>query len=191
MIRIRVLPLALLAMLAVRAASGAPGDAGVTVELSCGKSIALSPQSSALLAETALGALESSEYNSLSPTWHFPVSELRAEYSQALSGQHLAVTFTDVRAMQGRSGALRLRAILIRLGPEARPSAFPDRFVDSIFSIDDKGELVGYALYSGSQVLDLYRAVVQATGGDDPCHLRAYTGNFRPSQDSEQPGARP
>lgn len=89
--------------------------------------------------------------------------------------------FDPVKSTDSRSGALRVREIIIRLGPEAQHIAFPDRFVDSIFSIDDKGGLVGYALYSGSQVLELYRAVFHATGSEDPCHLRAYAGNFRPS----------
>lgn len=119
------------------------------------------------------------------------VQELESEYLQARSSAHLRVTFDPVKSTDSRSGSLRIHEIIIRLGPEAQPSAFPDRFVDSIFSIDDKGTLVGYALYSGSQVLELYRAVVQATGSEDPCHLRAYAGNFRAPEDSEQPGTRP
>jgi hypothetical protein len=176
------LPLPLLAALAIRAACADVGaDAGSTVELTCGRALPLSAQSSATLTARALSTVQSSEYNSLSPLWSFPASELQAEYQQALASQHLRVTFDPVKSTDSRSGSLRMREIIIRLGPEAQHTAFPDRFVDSIFTIDDKGALVGYALYSGSQVLELYRAVVQATGSEDPCHLRAYAGNFRAS----------
>jgi hypothetical protein len=176
------LPLPLLAALAIRAACADAGaDAGSTVELTCGRALPLSAQSSATLAARALSTVQSSEYNSLSSLWSFPASELQGEYQQALASQHLRVTFDPVKSTDSRSGSLRMREIIIRLGPEAQHTAFPDRFVDSIFTIDDTGTLVGYALYSGSQVLKLYRAVVQATGSEDPCHLRAYAGNFRAS----------
>jgi hypothetical protein len=184
--------LPLLAALAVGAAStDVAGEAGFKVELTCVKALPLAAQSSAALAGKALTTVQSAEYNSLSPQWSFPVSELQAEYSDALSGPHVRVLFDPVKSTDSRSGSLHLAEIIIRLGPEARHSAFPDRFVDSVFSIDDKGSMVGYALYSGSRVLELYRAVVQAAGSEDPCHLRAFAGNFRPSQDSEQPGTRP
>jgi hypothetical protein len=83
-----------------------------------------------------------------------------------------------VKSTDSRSGSLRVHEIFIRLGPEPQHTAFPDRFVDSIFTIDDKGALLGYALFSGSQVVELYRAVLQATGSENPCHLRIYAGNF-------------
>jgi hypothetical protein len=186
------LPLPLLAALAMRAAcADVAADAGSTVELTCGTALPLSAQSSATLAARALSSVQSSEYNSLSPLWSFPVSELEAEYRQALASQHLRVMFDRVKAAESRSGSLRIHEIIIRLGPEAQPSAFPDRFVDSIFTIDDKGALVGYALYSGSQLVELYRAVLQATGSENPCHLRISAGNFPAPQDSEQPGTRP
>jgi hypothetical protein len=169
-------------VLAIRAACADVGaDAGPALELTCGRPLPLSAQSSATLAARALSTVQSSEYNSFSPLWSFPVSELEAEYRQALASQHLRVIFDPVKSADSRSGSLRIREIFIRLGPEAQHTAFPDRFVDSIFTIDDKGALVGYALYNGSQVLELYHAVVQATGSEDPCHLLAYAGNFRAS----------
>jgi hypothetical protein len=173
------LPLPLLAALAIRAACADAGaEIGSTVELTCGRTLPLSSQSSATLAARALSTVQSSEYNSLSPLWSFPVSELQAEYQQALASQHLRVMFDEVKTTESRSGPLRIHAIIIRLGPEAQHTAFPDRFVDSIFTIDDKGALLGYALYSGSQLVELYRAVLQATGSENPCHLRIYAGNF-------------
>lgn len=168
-----------LATLVMRvAAADVSGDAGVTVELTCAAAPPLSAQASATLAEKALSTVRSSEYNSSSTLWTFPVSELTGEYRRALSGQHLRVIFDPARSTESRSGPLRIHEIMIRLGPEAQHAAYPDRFVDSVFSIDDKGGLVGYALYNGLQVLELYRAVVQATGREDPCQLRRYERNF-------------
>jgi hypothetical protein len=172
-------PLALLAALAMRAASADAGNgAGVTVELTCAKPLPVPAPSSATLSEDALLTVQSAEYNSLSPLWSFPVSELQAEYRQALASEHLRVRFAPAKPTDSHGGSLRVREIIVRLGSEAQHTAFPDRFVDSVFSIDDKGSLVGYALYSGARVLELYRAVVQATGSEDPCHLRGLAGNF-------------
>src|SRR5205814_4921040 len=78
---------------------------------------------------------------------------------------HLRVIFDRVQTMDSRGGLLRVREIIVRLGLESQHAPFPDRFVDSIFTIDDKGEIVGYALYSGLRVLELWRAVVQIHAG--------------------------
>jgi hypothetical protein len=53
-----------------------------TVELFCGKNLPVSAHWSAILAETARKLLDSSEYNSRSPNWHFPLSELQEEYQR-------------------------------------------------------------------------------------------------------------
>ena len=147
------------------------GNARFIVELACGMPLPLSPRSSAVLAERTFTTLKSAEYNSLSPEWHFPASELHEEYQQAMAGQHLRVIFDGIQTMDSRGGLLRVREIIVRLGLESQHAPFPDHFVDSIFTIDDKGEIVGYALYSGPRVLELWRTVVQETGSENPCRL--------------------
>ena len=67
----------------------------------------LSPRSSAVLAERTVTTLKSAEYNSLSPEWHFPASELHEEYQLAMAGQHLRVIFDRVQTMDSRGGLLR------------------------------------------------------------------------------------
>ena len=57
-------------------------------------------------------------------------------------------------------------------------AAFPDRFVDSLFTIDDKGEVVGHALYSGQRVVALWRAVIDVTGSPDACRLPKHFPGF-------------
>src|SRR5438105_14277903 len=81
------------------------GNARFIVELACGIPFPLSPRSSALLAERTVTTLKSAEYNSLSPEWHFPASELHEEYQLAMPGQHRRVIF-DLGATMDCVGAL-------------------------------------------------------------------------------------
>jgi hypothetical protein len=136
-----------------------------TVELTCGTASTVSSQSAAALGVRALELLESSEYDSHSANWHFPLSELHQEYRRALAGEHLRLVFEQPQTIESRSGMLRVHEIIIRLAGEARDAPFPDRFVDSVFSIDDSGQVVGYALYSGMKAVELWRAIAQATEG--------------------------
>ena len=148
-------------------------SAHFTVELTCGTTLSVSALSGAELAETALNLLESSEYNSLSPSWHFPTSELQEEYHRTLAGQHLRLIFDQPQTIESRSGTLHVREVIIRLGAEPQRTQFPDHFVDSVFSIADTREVVGYALYSGTKVVELWRAAGRATGSDNVCRLPA------------------
>ena len=164
---------ALVAAFSIRfaAANGQLLTTEFAVELTCGKTLPVSTSSSAILAESALKLVESSEYNSHSPRWHFPMSELQEEYHRALASAHIRVVFDQVQTMESRSGRLRMREVIIRLGPEGQATPFPDRFVDSVFTIDDRGEVVGFALYNGVKAIALWRAVTQTTGSENACRL--------------------
>jgi len=143
----------------------------VTVELTCGTYVALGGETSAILGEGAQALLQSSESNSQLAGWHFPISEVQEEFRGAIASDHLRVTFATVRTIQSAGGPLRVRQVIIRLGPEATHEQFKDRFVDSLFTVDDKGEVVGHALYSGVRMIAIWRAIRDATGGMDRCKL--------------------
>ena len=143
----------------------------VTVELTCGAHVALVGGSSAILDEGAQVLLQSSESNSQLAGWHFPVSEVQEEFRGAIASDHLRVTFATVRTIESAGGPLRVREIIIRLGSETTHEQFADRFVDSLFTVDDNGEVVGHALYSGVRMIAIWRAVRDATGGTDECKL--------------------
>lgn len=142
-----------------------------TVELTCGKNVPLSDQVSAVLGEKALELLQSSEANSDSPDWRFPISEVQQEFRGALASEHLRVMFVEIQTVGSAGGTLRVREIIVRLGPEGRHTPLPDHFVDSLFTVDEKRKLVGHALYSGGRMIELWRAVRDATGGLDKCRL--------------------
>jgi hypothetical protein len=168
----------LLSAIAVIAVSGAaPGEQRLalatkfTVELTCGKSVPLRPRSSTLLVERALTLLQSSENNSFSVDWHFPMIEVQEEFDGALASEHLRVVFKEDQALESRGGPLHFREIVVRLGPESRHTPYPDRFVDSVFTIDGKGRVTGYALYLGTRMIELYRAVMVAAGSVNECKL--------------------
>ena len=156
----------------------AASGSAFTVELTCGENVPLSGHASMLLGEKALELLRSSEANSESPDWRFPVSEVQQEFRGALDSEHLRVTFVEMQTVGSAGGTLRVREIIVRLGPEARHTPLPDRFVDSLFTIDDKGKLVGHALYSGGRMIDLWRAIRDATGGLDECQLPKHVPGF-------------
>jgi hypothetical protein len=115
--------------------------------------------------------LQSSESNSQLAGWHFPASEVQEEFRGAIAGDHLLVTFATVRTIDSVGGPLRVRKIIVRLESEATHEQFADRFVDSLFTVDDKGEVVGHALYSGVRMIAIWRAVTDVTGGMDECKL--------------------
>jgi hypothetical protein len=144
-----------------------------TVELTCGTTSTVSSPSAAVLGASALELLESAEYNSHSANWHFPASELQEEYRRTLAGEHLRLIFDQPQTIESRSGMLRVQEIIIRLAGGARDPPFPDHFVDSVFSIDDGGQVVGYALYSGMKAVELWRAIARATEGATVCRVPA------------------
>lgn len=142
-----------------------------TVELTCGQNVSLSNRASVVLGEKALELLQSSEVNSHSPDWRFPISEVHEEFRGALSNEHLRIVFFETQAVASVGGSLRVREIIVRLGREERHTPFPDRFVDSLFTVDDKGKVVGHALYSGERFIELWRAIRDETGGPAGCRL--------------------
>jgi hypothetical protein len=145
------------------------------VELLCGQNLELTAHASAVLVEAARKLVESSEYNSHSPSWHFPMSELQEEYQRAVgSEQRLRVVFNPAEVIASQSGTLRVRELIVRLSLEARDPPFPDQFVDSVFTIDEKAEVVGYALYSGAKVIHLWHAVAQVVGNTHICRIPTY-----------------
>jgi hypothetical protein len=54
------------------------------------------------------------------------------------------------------------------LGPDWR-SKYPDHFDDSLFTLDENGAVVGYALYSGLDVFALARAIRKGFSETDAC----------------------
>jgi hypothetical protein len=142
------------------------------VEVQCGQDFTVPAHWSTVLAETARKLVESSEYTSRSPSWHFPISELQAEYGRAITGDHLRVIFDSDQKISARDGTLlTAREIVVLLSDENQGSpSFPDRFVDSVFTLDDQRQVVGYALYSGIMAMKLWSAVAQMTGGTNTCH---------------------
>jgi hypothetical protein len=156
---------------AVQGNSSVPTSQSVTVELTCGSHVALGSGSSAILYKGAQALVQSSESNSRLAGWHFPVSEVQEEFRGAIASNHLRVTFATVRTIESAGGPLPVREIIIRLGLEATHEPFADHFVDSLFTVDDKGKVVGHALYSGVRMIQIWRAVRDATGGTDECKV--------------------
>jgi hypothetical protein len=181
-----LLPLGWLAILggeSVRGGEGSPGqktaatDASYAVTLICGSSVPLSAASSSTLAARALDLVQSSQSNSQLPDWHFPVSEVEEEFRGALRSKHLQISFHETHTIESTGGTLLVREVIVRLAQESRPS-FPDRFVDSVFTIDDKGDIVGHALYSGVRAVALWRAVIGVTGSSDQCGVPKHFPGF-------------
>ena len=144
---------------------------GVTVDLTCGSHVELDAGSSVTLEEAAQALLQSSQSNSHLAEWHFPPAEVQEEFRGAMANAHLRVTFASVRTIQSVGGPLVVRDIIVRLGAEAPRAPFADRFVDSLFTVDDHGEIVGHALYSGTRLLALLTVVRGATAGTDECKI--------------------
>jgi hypothetical protein len=136
--------------------------------------VTLSDQASAVLGEKALELLQSSEANSQSPDWRFPISEVQQEFRAAFASEHLRVLFGEIQTVDSAGGTLRVREIIVRLGPEERHTPRPDRFVDSLFTVDDKGKVVGHALYSGERLIELWRAIRDETGRLNACRPPRY-----------------
>lgn len=149
--------------------TGVAPERGVTVELTCGAPVALGSRASAILAQQAQSLLQSSESNSQSAEWHFPVPEVQEEFRAAIASDRLVVSFATVRAIHSVGGPLRVRQIIVRLGAETLHHPFADRFVDSLFTVDDNGTVVGHALYSGERIMAIWREVNDATGGRAEC----------------------
>jgi hypothetical protein len=144
---------------------------GVTVDLTCGSHVALDAQSSATLEEETQALLQSSQSNSHLAEWHFPPAEVQEEFRGAIANAHLRVTFASIRTIPSVGGPLVVRDIIVRLGAEAPRVPFADRFVDSLFTVDEHGEVVGHALYSGTLLIALLTAVRDATAGTDECKV--------------------
>jgi hypothetical protein len=144
-----------------------------TVTLHCDRSIALNPAAIPTIHSWALRLVSSSQENSDEPRWAFPIWELEQEYLDALSGDYLRVDFAALTTISTVGGVVHARAIVMRidpLGPDWR-SKYPDHFDDALFTIDENGAAVGYALYSGLDVTALDRAIKKAFADPDACKL--------------------
>jgi hypothetical protein len=148
------------------------------VHLTCRGDVPLSPGSSLTLSQKALQLVQSSHSNSLLPEWRFPVAEVQEEFRAALTSEHLRVVFGGIRTIPSAGGMLQVREIIVRLGPDSQHPPFPDRFIDALFTIDDKGRIVGHALYSGAKLVALWGAVVNAGGNADLCQLPKHFPGF-------------
>jgi len=180
----RVLIAALVAVVSAAGARPAPAEppapasAPFTVRVSCGGDIAVSPAAAAMLRDRALDLLQSSHTNSLLREWHFPLSEMQEEFRAALTSEHLRVTFAEIQSVASAGGALRVHEIIVRLGPDSQHPPFPDRFIDELFTVDDRRRIVGHALYTGQTLAALWGAVVNTTGEADRCRLPRHFPGF-------------
>ncbi|HEX4050687.1 MAG TPA: hypothetical protein VHY19_07420 [Steroidobacteraceae bacterium] len=99
------------------------------------------------------------------------MSEVEQEYRDALAGDYLRVDYGSLATIKTTSGIVYASAIvksLDPLGPDWR-SKYPDHFTDSVFTIDENGNVVGYGLYSGFDVVALNRAIGQSIAGHESC----------------------
>jgi hypothetical protein len=136
---------------------------GYMVELHCGKPVALTDAIAAELYAKAVQFVMSAEQNSNNPQWKFPRSEVQQEYLEALTSDYVRVSIAEPLRMKTRGGDVRALQIVIRISPHAADwrSRYEDHFTDSLFTIDESGEAVGYALYAGIAAYRLLAVVAE------------------------------
>ena len=156
---------------AVIAANAQSSPAAYKVTLHCDRQIPLNTAAIPAIYSWALRLVSSSQGNSGAPDWAFPMWEVRQEYRDALSGDYLRVDLGSSAAIKTMDGVVHVTAIVLSLdtfGPDWR-SKYPDHFVDSLFTIDANGTVVGHALYSGLDVFALARAIRKGISDTDAC----------------------
>jgi hypothetical protein len=142
-----------------------------TVTLHCDRPAHLDPAGVRTIYSWALRLVSSSQSNSASPDWKFPISEIEQEYRDALSGDYLRIDFPSIATVKTKDGVVHVRAIVKSLDPLAPDwrLKYPDHFDDSLFTIDGSGTVVGYALYSGLDITALNRAIGRGLADRDAC----------------------
>jgi hypothetical protein len=154
------------------AAVGVPADpAAYTVTLQCNRAVLLKASALPAIHSWAVNLVSSSQFNSQTPDWNVPKWEVEQEYQDVLAGDHLQVDFAPIVTIKTMGGIVHVRAIVEGLDPERSDwrSKFPDHFDDSLFTLDEKGAVVGHALYSGFEVIALFRAISKALTDADAC----------------------
>jgi hypothetical protein len=153
------------------AAADLSGPATYTVTLQCGDPVPLNSSAVPSIYSWAIDLVRSSEGNSEAPGWVFPVSEVNQEYRDALDGDFLRVDLTPSAAITTLRGAVNVSTILVRLNPHSNNwrSKYPDHFMDSLFSVNPTGVVVGHALYSGAILYGLFGVVGQAISAPGAC----------------------
>jgi hypothetical protein len=156
-------------------ASGAAKELSIpatyTVSLQCSGPVRLSAAGVPEIYSWAIDLARSSQGNSEGPDWVFPISEVNQEYREALAGDYIRVDLTPLATITTLRGRVRVSAIVVRLDPSPnnwRPK-YPDHFVDSLFTINEAGVVVGHALYSGQILSGLYGAIGKAISDPDAC----------------------
>jgi hypothetical protein len=143
-------------------AGDAPASMGdYIVELHCGKPIALTDAFAAALYSKAVQFVMSAEQNSNDARWNFPPSEVRQEYREALASDYVRVLMTKPVRIATRGGDVHALQIVIRISPHSPDGRFQyaDHFTDALFTVDENGKAVGYALYAGVAAYRLFAVV--------------------------------
>jgi hypothetical protein len=134
---------------------------GYVVELYCGKPISMTDASAAQLYGKAVQLVMSAEQNSNDAQWNFPQSEVDQEYVEALASDYVRVSMANPLRIETRGGDVRALQIVVRISPHPPEwrSRYADHFTDALFTIDENGKTIGYALYTGVAAYRLFAAV--------------------------------
>jgi hypothetical protein len=157
---------------AAAAASAQPGPAEYTVTLHCdARTIPLAQSDVPAIYSWALRFVTSSEESSKGPDWEFPMAEVEQEYSDTLAGDYLRIDFDPLAAIKNRDGIVYARALVQKLDPLSPDwrSKYADHFEDELFTIDQDGAVVGYALYNGYNGAALLRTIGRAIADRGAC----------------------
>jgi hypothetical protein len=160
---------------AVIAANAHSPPATYKVTLHCDHPVPLKTAAIPAIYSWALRLVSSSQGNSRTRDWAFPMWEVTQEYQDALSGDYLRVDLASTAAIKTMGGVIHASAVVLSLdsfGSDSR-SKYPDHFVDSLFTIDANGTVVGHALYSGLDVFALARATRKGISDTDVCKRAA------------------
>lgn len=153
------------------ASSSSVPESSYAVELHCGEPVSLSAASSADLYANAVQLVTTAEYNSNSPQWQFPLSEVQQEYLQALAGDYVRVSLAQPLPLTNFGGHVSVLQIIVRVSPHKMDwrSQYPDHFMDSLFAIDEQHKVIGYALYRGVTRFKLFSVI--AAIPNNTCHV--------------------
>jgi hypothetical protein len=176
----RIVAVMIVAATGASMATGAqPGPASYTVTLHCdAMTIPLVQTAVPAIYSWALRFVTSSEKSSKGADWEFPMQEVEQEYRDTLAGDYLRVDFDPLAAIKNKDGIVYATALVQKLDPLTPDwrSKYPDHFEDGLFTVDQDGAVVGYALYSGFEGTALLRTIGKAIA--DPGACRRATGLF-------------
>jgi len=147
----RAIVIALAAILAGVALAATSPPVPRTVLLQYGTRIPLSEEATQTLYLRAVELLESSQFNSLNPSWDWERQKIEEEYRQAMSGKYLAVTFPRSQKVTTMGGEISVRQIVIGLN---RPD-----YASSLHTVDEDARVVGHGKYSGPLCVEFLKLV--------------------------------